>query len=505
MRAERRREIERQMAQEKQNRKGNGFYIFLALVYLLAGAAFLYFVFKLDILPAGYLYPGLAILAVITLFNLPAMISKKGKPGRKIFASIISLVLIAGFGMGTYYLASTGGFFDQITERDVPTEDFLVAVRTADMPASEEWEAMAETEKDAYIAEHLDGQYVCTFNSTNTVYASAKAMLQQKANVEYGFTDSASTCLDYLLSGDYDYIFIPAAEYTALTGDEYYSVKNDMAALYYIKVPRETIDRTKKVNVTKEPFNVLISGTDEDGYRSDVNIVATVNPVKHEILLTSLPRDLYVELPSYGEKDKLTHSRIYGLEETQAAIENTLGIDINYYVSINFLAMEDLVNAIGGIDVESQYDFHTIGRGDYNDIHYTVGINHLDGREALAFCRERDSFESGDMARNENQQAVLKALIEKVSQSSTILSSYTQILEAVSGNMFTTMSQDEMAELVKFQLKGMPQWNIRRCAVKGEADFDFCYALGQYASVVYPIQDEITKAVDEIARTKLMD
>ena len=497
------------MMEEKQRtraaRKGNGFSIFLALLYLLTGGAFIYFLLKLNLLPAGYLYPGLAILAVVTLFNLPSMISRRGKKGRRVFASIISVLLIAGFSLGTYYLASTGGFFNAITERTVPTEDFLVQVRTADMPDSAEWEAMSEDAKKEYVSERLGGATVDTFNSTNSVYASAKAVLETDMNVEYSFEDTAEDCVINLLEGYTDYIFVPAAEYTALTGDEYYSQRESMQTLYTVKVPRETVDRTKAVNVTKEPFNIMISGTDYDGYRSDVNMIATVNPVTHVVLLTSLPRDLYVELPSKGEYDKLTHSRILGLEETQAAIENTLGIEINYYVSVNFNALQAIVDAMGGIDVYSEYDFHTIATGDPYDLYYYEGMNHLNGREALAFCRERDSFESGDMQRNENQQAVLKAIIEKATQSSTILSSYTDILDAVAGNMFTTMSQDEMADIVKMQLKGMPSWEIRRHAVKGEPDFDYCYALGDYASVVYPIQEEITIAVDEIAKTKLTD
>ncbi len=504
MRAERRREIERQMAQERQEKKGNGFFIFLALLYLITGAAFLYFIFKLDILPAGYLYPGLAILAVVTLFNLPAMISKRGKKSRKILASVVSVALIAGFGLGTYYLASTGGFFKDITERTGPTEDYLVLVRAEDMPDSEEWNGMGEEQQEEYVAERLNGESLLTFNSTNSEYASAKAMLQEKMSVEYEFTDYAEGCLDNLLEGYYNYVFIPAAEFTALTGDQYYDRKDSMATLYTLKVPKETVDRTKKVNVTKEPFNIMVSGTDYDGYRSDVNMIATVNPVTHVVLLTSLPRDLYVTLPTFGEKDKLTHSRIYGLEETQAAIEEALGIEINYYVSVNFDALEKIVDAMDGIDVYSEYDFHAMAIGEPRDVYIYEGMNHLSGRQALAFCRERDSFESGDMQRNENQQAVLKAIIEKATQSSTILSSYTQILDAASENMFTTMSQDEMSDLIKMQLKGMPGWEIRRHAVKGEADFDFCYALGDYASVVYPIQDEITMAVDEIAKAKLV-
>ena len=296
MRAERRREIERQMMEEQKARKkkGNGFFVILALLYLLTGGAFIYFLLKLNLLPAGYLYPGLAILAVVTLFNLPSMISRRGKKGRRVFASIISVLLIAGFSLGTYYLASTGGFFDAITERTVPTEDFLVQVRTADMPDSAEWDAMSEDAKKEYVAERLDGESLYTFNSTNSSYASAKAMLQQEMNVDYEFTDTAEDCVVDLLEGYCDYIFIPAAEYTALTGDEYYTERESMSTLYTIKVPRETVDRTKSVNVTKEPFNIMISGTDYDGYRSDVNMIATVNPVTHVVLLTSLPRDLYV-------------------------------------------------------------------------------------------------------------------------------------------------------------------------------------------------------------------
>ena len=502
MRAERRREIERQMAQQKETKKGNGLFGALAVIYLLTGGVFLYFLFKLNMLPAGYLYPGIAILAVVTLFNIPAMISKKGKRNRKILASVIAVILIAVFCVGSYYLASTGGFLKSLTARNVPTEDFLVLARSEDMP--EGWDSKGDSEKEEIAKERLDSQYVCTFNSNNNIYASAKALLQQKMDVEYDFTDTAGSCLDYLLNYTYDYVFLPAAEYTALTGDEYYSYKDSMFTLYTVKVPRETSDRTKKVNVTKEPFNILISGTDQEGYRSDVNMIATVNPVKHEVLLTSLPRDLYVTLPSFGEKDKLTHSRIYGLEETQAAIEQELGIDINYYVSVNFYALENIVDAIGGIDVESPCAFQTIGRDGY-DIYYDEGINHLDGREALAFCRERDSFESGDMTRNENQQAVLKAILEKGMSSSTILSSYTDVLAAATGSMFTTMSEDEMADLVKMQLKDMPGWEIKRHAIKGTPDMDYCYSLGQYASIVYPIEDEITMAVDEIAKTKLMD
>ena len=505
MRAERRREIERQMMEEKKAKakKGNGFFVFLALLYLAAAAAFIYFVFKLNVLPGKYFYGGIAVLAVITLFTLPCMFSSHGKRGRKVFSTIIALILTAGFGMGTYYMASTGNFFRDITARTVATEDYHVIVRTADMPGEEEWEEMSKEDKAELVSAKLNGTTVGTFNSNDQMYSKAKAMLQNDYTVEFAYDESARDCMKSLLGEKHDTVLLPVASYEALKSDEEMTVENDTEILYTVKVPKETVDRTKAVDVTKESFNILISGTDKEGYRSDVNMVATVNPVKHEILLTSIPRDLYVTLPSKDAKDKLTHSRIYGLEETQAAVEEELGIDINYYVSVNYSALKRVVDAIGGIDVESQYDFYTSGMGSLNGHHFTVGMNHMDGRAALAFCRERHSFQSGDMTRNENQQAVLEAIIKKATSSSTILSSYTDILEAVSGKLITTMGQEEISSLVKMQLDGMPDWTVRKNAIKGETGTDMCYALGQYASVVYPLPGEITRAVDEIVKTSM--
>lgn len=489
----------------KKAKKGNGFFVFLALIYILTGAAFLYFVFTLNVLPAKYLYGGLAALAIITLFTLPCMFSTHGKHGRKIFSAIITLALIAGFGAGTYYMATTGSFLKDITAKKIATDDFHVIVRSADMPGDEEWDEMSDKEKEEYAITKISGTTIGTYNSTDKTYANAKAMLQQKVNVEYDYASSAKKCVKRVISGKYDAILLPVADYEVLKSNEEMSVENDTEVLYTVKVPKETVDRTKAVDVVNEPFNILISGTDKEGYRSDVNMVATVNPVKHEILLTSLPRDLYVTLPSFDAKDKLTHSRVYGLEETQAAVETELGIDINYYVSVNYKALRRIVDAIGGIDVESPNDFYTSGMGSLNGQHFVVGMNHMDGRAALAYCRERHSFLTGDMTRNENQQAVLEAILQKATSSSTILSSYTKILDAVSSNMITTMSSDDMAALVKMQLDGMPKWTIRKNAIKGETGTDFCYALGQNASVVFPQDGEITKAVDEIAKTRIMD
>lgn len=136
-------------------------------------------------------------------------------------------------------------------------------------------------------------------------------------------------------------------------------------------------------------------------------MIMTVDPVDKEILLTSIPRDMYVTLHSYGALDKLTHSGIYGIGETVETVEDWLDIDINYYIRVNFTSVEDIVNAIGGIDVFSEYAFETHGRQN-RGYSFVAGENHLDGAEALAFARERKSFEEGDQERIKNSREFLK-------------------------------------------------------------------------------------------------
>ena len=256
------------------------------------------------------------------------------------------------------------------------------------------------------------------------------------------------------------------------------------------------------VDVTKETFNVFVSGIDVRGdiseivSRSDVNMVVTVNPKSREVLITSIPRDYYVELPSYGAMDKLTHAGIYGPEESIAAIENLLDIDINYYAKVNFSTVVSLVDAIGGIDVTTEEAFDTHKTG--NIYHFDAGVNHIDGEQALAYCRERQSWIDGDMRRNENQQVVLEAVINKLTKGPVILYKYPAILDAIKGTVETDMNKDDMTDLIKMQLGDMRGWDISKQAIKGTPDFAYCYASDCSASVVMPDTNSVNNAIAAI-------
>lgn len=499
MRAERRREIERQMATGKKSGK-NGFFVFVALAYILSLSVFSVFLIKLNVLPLKYLVTGAGFLFIITIFTAPVLISPRGKRGRKIGATFVSLILVGVFGFGTYNLASTSAFFDKITAAALPTEDYHLVIRSEDMPADEKDGASGNNYGEEELLMLVSGKTVGTVMSDDLRYSEAKAVLQEKVDIEYDYTQGNIETITRLVGKEVDAIFIAADRYEALKVSEEKNLIEKTSVLYTLKLPIESEDKTSSVDVKKEAFNVYISGTDQDGYRSDVNMIATVNPICHEVLLTSIPRDLYVKLPTKNADDKLTHSRIYGLQETIGAVENAFNLDINYYLSVNYSSVKGIVDAIGGVDVESEHEFWTSGMGRLNGMHFVVGTNHLDGDAALAFSRERHSFQSGDMTRNENQQAVLEAIIKKISSSKTILSSYSDILNAVSDNIETNMSAEDMSTLIREQLSGMPSWEVKKQAVKGEVGFGLCYALGMNASVVYQVEEEDARALDKIVQ-----
>ena len=277
--------------------------------------------------------------------------------------------------------------------------------------------------------------------------------------------------------------------------------KKNTEVIYKIKVKKRGDDTSKAVDVTKDSFNVLISGLDswgtiDEGGLSDVNMVMTVNPQTRQVLLTSIPRDSYIPLHSFGAKDKLTHSGIYGSEETRKTLEDFLGVDINYTIRVNFSMLVDLINAIDGIDVYSDYAFESA----ITDWTYEKGWNHCTGKKALYFARERKAFSDGDMQRNKNQQKVLEATLKKVTSSKVIMTRYTKILDSVEDEMWTDMSDKDLRRLAKMQLSNMSKkWEVKKVNIVGSTGGAPCYSMGnQNLSCVFPTEESVEEAKSAI-------
>lgn len=257
-------------------------------------------------------------------------------------------------------------------------------------------------------------------------------------------------------------------------------------------------DKLSKAEL-KNPFVVYLSGSDtrndelDENSRSDVNILAVVNPVTHDILLVNTPRDYYVENPNCDNRmDKLTHCGLGGTECSMQALEQLYDIDkINYYGRINFTGFETLVDAIGGVDVYSDVAFTTEAS---TGVHINQGENHLNGYEALAFARERHALASGDFARGENQMEVIKAIASKVTSSDALIKNYSGIMDSLGGMFETSTPKNLIQNAVKIQLSNSTSWNIKSYAVTGKVGTAMCAAAGQNLSVVFQDEESVNQA-----------
>lgn len=245
-------------------------------------------------------------------------------------------------------------------------------------------------------------------------------------------------------------------------------------------------------------FIMYISGIDTYGStskrsRSDVNILAVVNANTKKILLVSTPRDYYVPLSiSNGVKDKLTHAGIYGIQCSQDTLGMLYGINVDYYFRLNFSGFQKIIDALGGITVNSDYTF------DVGSFHYVKGDNYLNGEQALAFARERHAFATGDRQRGEDQMKVIKAVFNKAT-SSAVLANYTDLLASLEGTFETSMSYDTLAKLVRQQLDQGTGWDIETYSVNGSGQSSYTYSISNMkVYVMLPDQSTVDTAKEKI-------
>lgn len=460
-------------------------------------------IYKLNILPVKYLIPVVLVVVLLALILFLLSMFKTGRRGVRILVTILTVILTIVYGAGNYYIYKTDEMFakiDDLTDKIANTETIRVMEGSPVSSLSD-----------------LNGKTIglCTAQDAEGIPYMEKAL--EKDNVQYTKQDFASV-IDLtaaLYNGEIDAMIIndgflgiihDVEDFTFVTT----STKVIYSEVYYTPRPNVIQDSQDQVNVTKEPFTVLISGNDTYGSlgensRSDVNMLVTVNPKSGEVLMTSIPRDYYVEVDcpegvacAQGEMDKLTHTGLHGIETTEATIEKALGININYTVRVNFSSLVNLVDALGGIDV-------VVDKGLAVKTFYanetlegvSEGKNHLEGERALAFARERHAYVDGDNQRVRNQQIVLRAIIDKIT-SPSILLNYGNFVDAIGGAFETDMPSSQMKDLIRYQLTVNPHWKFESCSLRGEGSTEYCAELGMAAYVAIPDEESVRIAREKI-------
>ena len=419
--------------------------------------------------------------------------STRGKrPGlwRRIIAWVLAVVMIGGSVYSVRLSNQVDQTIDKVTATVAVTSTIAVYVLKDD-PAE-------------YI-EDAEGYTFGTaksYDSSNT--SSAVRQLKDKLeNIETVQHDTVPEMVDALYAKKVNAIILNEAYASLLEDqDQYETFSEDTRILYEIVLEEGDADQIitdritedsnveigefngsitnlQPVNVTAEPFVVYLSGSDTRSKmlstsRSDVNILMVVNPVSKQVLMVNTPRDYYVPNPAgRGALDKLTHCGIYGIGCSVSALANLYSTPVNYYAQINFTGFETLIDAIGGVTVESDYAFQS----------FHVGENHLNGSEALRFARDRHSFASGDNQRGKNQMKILTAVIDKLS-TGTIIMHHAQILNSLQGMFVTNLSSDEINSLVKMQLDDGAKWNIKSFAVTGNGGSNYTYSMPNFRAYV---------------------
>ncbi len=459
--------------------------IIFSLISLCSLGIFSYFLLDLNVIPTKYLEIGYGIIGVIYLILFIIFFKKKCPKFLKIMAFILSFILSAIFIAGSVYLNTTNKFFDKlgVGEYDKITYSILVL-------------------KDSKFdnINDLKNKTIGLINDDNKNKVNEKIL--KKINYEKIENDNSNTLANNLLNNKIDALCLEQG-YIGMLSEEINNFESNVKTIYSFNVFVKSHKGKSNIDTTKEAFIMYISGIDQYGSvksvrgRSDVNQLAIINPKNHKILLLNTPRDYYVRLHNTtGLKDKLTHAGIYGIDKSIDTLNDIYDININYYFRVNFDSLIDLVDTIGGIDIDSDTDF--IAFTD-KSVHINKGINHLSGKEALAYARERHAYASGDRHRGENQQQIIKAIIEKMTSSTVLLSNYNQILNTLSGTFQTDMPSKNITDFLKMQLDKMPKWEIDDYSVDGNGSKQPTYSMPSTSLyVMIPNEETINTAKNKI-------
>lgn len=426
----------------------NAFFNVIALIAVIVMLVFCIYLFRLDMLPFKYLSILYLVIGFIYLILLGLTLPRRIKYRIKTICLVLFVLFSLTFAFGIKYVDKTIEFMDVINNELSQKEEYHVSVlKNSIVESGSELNnkkvglyTMSDETKDK-IMEIINKELSYEFVSYTDVILMFEDLSEKKIDAVI-----VNSSLETLLETDLDYLNL--------------ELKN----VYSLMVPiSEESDIVKIVDVTNTPFNVYIAGGDAYGSinkvtNTDVNMIVSVDPVKRKILLTSIPRDYYVLLPSKGDDayDKLTHAGYYGIGESVKAVEKLLDIEINYYAKVNFSTIEGIIDAIGGVDVYVEKGF-TTSNGVYT---FKKGINHMNGAKALRFARERKVFSSGDVQRVKNQQKVFSAILSKVTSSTALITGYSDILDSVKKNFSTNLDTKSINRLVKMQLNDMRGWSI---------------------------------------------
>lgn len=474
-------------------------YVTLSVLLVLCTGFLFYELITFKAIPNQFLFLAIAVFCVLdVLLILLVNFYFKKKVGRIISAIFMVLIMVICGTIG-YYVQATHSMLEKISTPSRGANMVSVIVKE-----SSDYETIQDM-KEKTIG-------MLSTISKDRTETCVKDIESHHVDFESQKYDSLSGMVDAFYKDEVEAIILPESSRSAITDlEDFANFNQNTRVIFQTEIEVNNNTEAKSVDdITSHSFNVLITGSDsrvdiEENARSDVNMVVTVNPNTQTILLTSIPRDYYVTTVcdaddgcQNGAMDKLTHTGMNGVNTTKMTIENLLGIEINYTFKVGFDSVTEVVNALGGIDVNVPEEAAVASSTQTKGFSIAAGQQHIDGKTALNFSRERYAYVDGDRQRTRNQQIVLMGIIDAVT-SPSVLMNYTSLLEALGNTFETNLSSDEIASLVQFQLDKNPSWKIEQYMLDGTGDSLMCAEIGTTAYVMIPDQATVKEAKQKIS------
>ncbi len=480
------------MAKEKSKHKKkilSKFSLGLWILSIILMTVLGYFIFQANVLPFKYFIAIVIIFVLVLAIHGLLVLKKRTKSWVLIFVNIITIAFMSVEAFAIFKINDTLTFLRNNLGAYFETNVYNIVVNK---------------ESDYDTLESLQGHKLTIYKDMDDMSEFEKS-LKFKLDNEYEYQENVAELLENIKEDKEMILIVNSGNYDAML-DMDKDFEGQVKIIDTIIVTTQIEQQNTGINVTKDPFVVYLSGIDtRSNYLpsrslSDVNMIIAINPETRRILMVHIPRDYYVKLHgTEGLNDKLTHAgTIGGIELSMSTISDLLEIELPYYVRVNFNSVVNLVDAIGGLSINSDvnYSFNC-----YTDRGCTFhpGINNVGGRCALAFARERYAYESGDRHRGENQEQIIQLIIDKVTSSSTLINNYSEILKALDGTFQTNITEDEITSLVKMQINDMRGWDIETANVTGTGASMPTYSYpNQNLYVMNPDMESVKVAVSKL-------
>ena len=463
----------------------------ITIIVIMLSVVFMGLLAMTKMIPTIYMLIIGIVLAVIAAI-IWLLVWHTRYTGRFIGGTVLAVIMIAILAFGGFYINKTRSAISNISGETTEVTQMAVYVKSDD--AADSVEATAGYTYG--ILSSLDRE--------NTDGAVAHLNSQFGTEVQTKEYAGLTELADGILNGEVNAMLLNSgylSVYEDMDGYTDFSTKIKEVGTVEVESTIQSAEESTPVEpITTanggKVYTIYPSGIDTRGEmtaksRSDVNIIATVNTDTHEILLVSTPRDYFVPLSiSGGAPDKLTHAGIYGIDVCMDTLGMLYDIDINYYFRINFGGFVKVIDALGGITVNSDYDFDSKNILGY---HFNKGENYLNGEQALIFARERYAFQEGDRQRGKNQMEVIRGVVKKA-LSPEILTSYSSILSSLDGCFGTNITYEEIAQILQQQLTNGGDWTIVSYSVNGTGATEKPYSMSQKAYVMVPDYNTVDKA-----------